>query len=93
MIDVYDLGVLADQMSKVVSLKQRDLDEKLQMYLGISREQSDLQIESILHVPYSQSQQRHLMLLTKSGERIYLRFELREAPLPSDLQVENKGLQ
>ncbi|CDW87945.1 UNKNOWN [Stylonychia lemnae] len=83
-IDVYDLGVFGNQFNKVVSIKQYEILEAFISYQKISifgkgfdilKLSENFKIIFIQPILTNESEIHHLLLVTESGDRIYLSFD------------------
>lgn len=99
LIEVYDMGTLGDQFSKVSSINQKSFVRKLLDYQGLIlehdkiKDKPEYKITSIQPICTCESIERHLLVTTKGGLRVYISFDeiKREGRLIKD--HENLNLQ
>lgn len=53
MIDVFDLGILAERCDKVTTITKNEIRKALESYLNAPKDQSDLVITEIIPIPFS----------------------------------------
>ena len=103
-IDVYDLGTLGDQFSKVVTINQRAIASAIRASCGINQDNVDqetlnssfkqFKMASIHPITVRESNTLHLLIVTQNKLRLYVGFTeslKREAVLIRD--QEKRGLQ
>ena len=103
-IDVYDLGTLGDQLSKVVTINHRAIAGAIGASCGINQDHVDqetlnssfkqFKMASIHPITVRESNTLHLLIVTQNKLRLYVGFaesQKREAVLIRD--QEKRGLQ
>jgi hypothetical protein len=99
-IEVFDLGILANDFKFVATIHQYEIWQKAMEYVNKNNqylknhyksekekitEAAPHKIVKIVPITFSQSKDRHLMCLTSSSLRIYLEFKFSDCALPSEL--------
>ena len=81
-IQIHDLGMLGDMLTEVVRLEQYKIIESLHKLLQIDeRGQSTYEIAAryeiigIIPLQHSESEQCQMVVMTKTGDRIFIRFD------------------
>ena len=83
-VDVYDLGLLGDKFSKMITISQSEIERILRDHFGVGTGQANrlninmtdrYRIVHIHPIPCSESLMRHLLLVTEYGLRIYISLD------------------
>lgn len=96
-VDVYDLGTLGDQFSKVTTIHQKAIARAIRASYGVNMDEADrdaqeasareLRMVSIHPITARESNTLHLLIVTKNQLRLYVGFTeslKREAVLVRD---------
>jgi hypothetical protein len=90
---VFNLGSLADEFDLFATIDCRALKEKFDKHAKSNTDEKELIVEQVIPLPFAESARANCVLVLKSGVRVFVEFESRKIDLPSDRQIESKGLQ
>ena len=92
-VEVFTLGSLADKFYLTTTIDQRALKEKFDQRAKLNMDETDFTVVQVIPLPFAESATANCVLVLTSGVRVFVEFKTRKINLPSDPQIESKGLQ